>query len=316
MHLKSYMPTMSEIEFREFSYQFTIFVPIYNAAKTIHRVFESLNSQTFTDFEVIFINDASKDNSNEIVNNFLKDVKYHYQYINNTVNKHKMGIFFEAISIADGEFFLVLDADDKCVPNALEIFLKEYRDVPDEIKLKLSGITGNCLDQNGQLVGTNFPENPFYSNTFNKSVYFNVEGEKWGFIKTSFLKSIRVNPEIFSKGLIPEGYIWLIFSKNNYITKYIHESLRIYYVNSEDNLSSLKYKDKAFGMVIYAITFINFFHHKHLTKKPLTFLKRLYSLIKASNYLDYKFKTYLNSIDNYTLKAIFILFWPFRKFIK
>ena len=41
----------------------SIIIPIYNAEKTIERCLEAILNQSFTDFEVICINDGSKDNS-------------------------------------------------------------------------------------------------------------------------------------------------------------------------------------------------------------------------------------------------------------
>lgn len=49
------------------NYFFTIFTPCYNGAKFIHRVFKSVASQTYKNFEWIIINDGSTDNSDEII---------------------------------------------------------------------------------------------------------------------------------------------------------------------------------------------------------------------------------------------------------
>ena len=125
MELKQYMPTFGEIEHFNPEYQFTVFTPAYNAASTIHRVFNSLNKQTFKDFEVIIINDGSTDNTHEVIEKLLLTSNFKTTYINNHVNKHKMGCMLEAVQIARGAFFLTLDADDECIPTALEIFNKE-----------------------------------------------------------------------------------------------------------------------------------------------------------------------------------------------
>jgi len=91
MELKSLLPTYQPIESELiFDFKFTIFIPIYNRADTLHRVFESLEKQTFKDFEVIIINDGSKDNSHDVVESYLKKIKFKTTYINNKQNKHKM----------------------------------------------------------------------------------------------------------------------------------------------------------------------------------------------------------------------------------
>ena len=47
--------------------QFTIFTPTYNRAHTLDRVYKSLLSQTFTEFEWVIVDDGSTDNTEKIV---------------------------------------------------------------------------------------------------------------------------------------------------------------------------------------------------------------------------------------------------------
>lgn len=315
MNLKKYLPIYQLVEDISFSYKFTVFVPVYNAANTVDRVFKSLNAQSFRNFEVIIINDGSQDDSDTVINKFLEEASFEATYINNQVNKHKLGCIVEGIKLARGEFFLILDSDDECTPDALEIFNEEYESIPEELKKTISGVTCSCVDQNGKLVGDPFPHQPFYTNSFEKKVYLSIKGEKWGFTKTSILKSINFDDGIFSKGLIPESFIWFLISKEGFLTKYINRQLRIYYIEPSNSLSDLGYDKKAFGMAIFAIAFINWFHTKHFLKSKKHFLMRLYSLLKASKYLDFKLNDYVNSIDSNILKSLLILLWPVRRLL-
>ena len=314
MNLKKYLPELKEIKNIRYKYQFTVFVPVFNSSRTLHRVFNSLDAQTYKNFEVIIINDGSTDNSHEIIHEYLDRTNLPVNYIHHEVNKHKMGCLMEAIKIAEGEFFIVLDADDACSPDALDVFYAEYNRIPAEIKPMISGISCCCVDQHGALIGDCFPEDPFYKSSFDKNIYHLIKGEKWGFNKTDILKSISINDGIYGRGLIPEGYIWFLIAKEEFITKYINKSLRVYYIEENSkSLSSLGYDKKAFGMAVFAIAFVNWFHEKHLRKAFKHFLMRLYSLLKASNYLEFSFKEYVSSIDNNLLKVVFAVSWPFRK---
>ena len=317
MNLKKYLPEIKQISHINFEYQFTIFVPVYNASQTIHRVFNSLQAQTFKNFEVIIINDGSTDASDQIITELLTGCDYEVVYINHQENKHKMGCLLEAVQRARGEFFLILDADDECTDDALSVLHQEYLAIPEDLKPKISGVTCCCVNQAGKLIGDYFPTDPFYSNSFEKKVYFDIKGEKWGFNKTQILKSIDVSNEVFAKGLIPESYLWILIARSGYTTKYINKNLRVYYIepNGNTNLSSLGYDKKAFGMAIFAIAFINWFHRDHFHKASKHFLMRLYSLLKASRYLHFTLKDYVSSIDNYLLKTALIALWPVRKFI-
>lgn len=57
-------------------YKFTVFTPCYNGEKTIHRVFESMNAQTYTNWEWIIINDGSTDNSDSVIKELISESKW------------------------------------------------------------------------------------------------------------------------------------------------------------------------------------------------------------------------------------------------
>ena len=48
----------------------SVIIPVYNAEKHLHRCIDSVLAQTFTDFELILINDGSKDRSDEICDEY------------------------------------------------------------------------------------------------------------------------------------------------------------------------------------------------------------------------------------------------------
>lgn len=57
-------------------YKFTVFTPCYNGEKTIHRVFESMNAQTYTNWEWIIINDGSTDDSDNVIKKLIAESKW------------------------------------------------------------------------------------------------------------------------------------------------------------------------------------------------------------------------------------------------
>lgn len=57
----------------------SVIVPVYNAEKYLHRCIDSILSQTFTDFELLLIDDGSKDKSGAFVMSMLrKTTEYMY----------------------------------------------------------------------------------------------------------------------------------------------------------------------------------------------------------------------------------------------
>ena len=55
--------------------KFSLVIPVYNASKYLNQCLDSLLNQTLGDFEVICVNDGSKDNSLEILNEYAKKDK-------------------------------------------------------------------------------------------------------------------------------------------------------------------------------------------------------------------------------------------------
>lgn len=313
MDLKNLIPTYKKVGDQEYEYTFTVFTPVFNCEKTIQNVHNSLGNQTFQNFEWLIINDGSTDNSHFVIEQLIKTSPLHIHYINNSYNQHKMGCFIQAISLAKGELLLTLDGDDECFPNALEVFHKEYLNIPNHLKDKVCAVTGLCEDQHGNRVGDTYPTDPFYSDPFKLNAIDDIRGEKWGFTKTSVLRSIQINNDIKSKGLIPESLIWNLIAKEGYQTKYINKILRIYHRGVDNSLSSTSVKDRAFGSMIYSIAMVNWFYKKYYFQSPRFFLKYIYVLLRASKFLPYSLQDYLNSIDSKRIKFLFITLWPFRK---
>lgn len=57
------------------NYFFTIFTPCYNGENTIERVFQSVDSQTYLNYEWIIINDGSKDESQKKIESLIKNIR-------------------------------------------------------------------------------------------------------------------------------------------------------------------------------------------------------------------------------------------------
>lgn len=100
----------------------SIIVPIYNAQKTIERCIDSILNQDFSDFELILIDDGSKDNSGEICDTYAgKDQRVR------VIHKENSGVSASrnlALREAKGEYLQFLDADDWITPNATRLLVE------------------------------------------------------------------------------------------------------------------------------------------------------------------------------------------------
>ena len=87
---------------------FSIIIPLYNKEDYIDKCIKSITSQTFTDFEVVIINDGSTDNSQQKLNN-ITDSRFKVISIGNggVSNARNIGI-----SKSTGQYVIFIDADD------------------------------------------------------------------------------------------------------------------------------------------------------------------------------------------------------------
>lgn len=96
----------------------SIIIPAYNSGKFIESTLASVSNQTFTDFEIIVIDDGSTDNTAEIVKHAQTEdlrIKYHYKTNGGVSSARNMGI-----AHAQGQFISFLDSDDILKPTFLE----------------------------------------------------------------------------------------------------------------------------------------------------------------------------------------------------
>jgi glycosyltransferase involved in cell wall biosynthesis len=102
---------------------FSIILPTYNRAHLLHTTIGSVLSQTFDDWELIVVDDGSKDNTKEVVEGIGdKRIKYIYQE-----NAERCVARNNGIRNAKGEFVCFIDSDDQYLPHHLETVFSEIK---------------------------------------------------------------------------------------------------------------------------------------------------------------------------------------------
>jgi glycosyltransferase involved in cell wall biosynthesis len=99
--------------------RFSIVVPTYNRARLITKAIDSVLSQTFTNWELVIVDDGSTDNTKEVVEQYSskdKRIKYIYQQ-----NAERSAARNNGIEHSTGEYICLLDSDDYFLPNRLEL---------------------------------------------------------------------------------------------------------------------------------------------------------------------------------------------------
>ena len=96
----------------------SIIMPSYNTAKFISETIDSVLTQTYTNWELIIVDDCSTDNTDEVVKSFLSDDRI--KYIKNEKNSGAAFSRNRALREAKGKWIAFLDSDDLWLPEKLE----------------------------------------------------------------------------------------------------------------------------------------------------------------------------------------------------
>ncbi len=95
-------------------------VPVYNAENFIRACLESMRDQTYAGFEIIIVNDGSRDSSETIILDFIRENPQMKIQYTSQQNRGPAAARNHAAQIACGRYIALLDADDQALPERLE----------------------------------------------------------------------------------------------------------------------------------------------------------------------------------------------------
>ncbi len=155
----------------------SIIVPTYNAGKFLDKTVESVLAQTFEDWELIIVDDFSKDATREIIKKWeSRDRRIHSIFLekNSGAPAHPKNV---GMGIAKGEYIAYLDQDDEWLPEKLAKQVNIFDDNPqvgflsceafiiDESEKVVDRITIPSIPENGKLFPSLFTANFMFSNS-------------------------------------------------------------------------------------------------------------------------------------------------------
>jgi glycosyltransferase involved in cell wall biosynthesis len=109
----------------------SIIIPVYNQAQKLIKTIASLSRQTYRDYEVIIVNDGSRDSVDLVFANYYKNLQTDNKYL--FISQNNQGAPAarnRGWQEARGEYLFFCDADAVLEPQALEIMLKALNDNP------------------------------------------------------------------------------------------------------------------------------------------------------------------------------------------
>lgn len=253
------------------TFQFTVFTPTRNRAHTLHRVHESLQAQTCRDFEWLIIDNGSTDGTADLVEGWQQGTEFPIRYL----VQENSGVHVSwnrAVAEARGRLLLEIRSADTFVANALERFDAIWRAIPEEERAGFSGVTVNCVDETGRLIGTEFPKPVLDSNSSEIRFRYKVKGEKWGFQRIDVMRDHPMPVVEGYLGYIPEAVVWRAIGRH-YKTRYVNERLRVYWQDQAQGLSGSRVQARAVGGLLEAESLLNN-DLRWFPQDPMAFLRK------------------------------------------
>ena len=256
-------------------YKFSVFTPVFNRGGLLSRVYDSLQKQTFKEFEWIIVNDGSTDDSDTVIKKIIENADFPITYIYLEHNSGKHVAQNRAVDVAKGEMFVPLDSDDYIIAEALEIFWNAWLSIPENERWDYSGVGVHCMDQNGNMIGTPYPQDRMVSNDLEMTFNCKIKGEKWGMIRTDIMREFK-NIEV--KGhFLSESTVWFRIAKKYHKKLFLQQCLRIYEVHEDSVTKQIKSYDyniesKIVSECIYLNEFYSWYLRyqvKSAIRKPL-----------------------------------------------
>lgn len=207
----------------------SVIMPVFNASRYVEEAIGSILNQTYTNFELIIINDKSTDNSLEILKKIqLTDERI--ILIDKDTNSGPAKLRNEGIEISCGNYIAFMDADDISMPNRFE---KQLKKLEEDTSIDVCGSWFTLFGENttDQLI-------QHFENQDDLKVHFLIEC----YIGNP---TVMCRKEVFKDGLFDASYfpmddyeLWSrLISKHNFYN--IQESL-LRYRWHETNISSTK----------------------------------------------------------------------------
>ena len=110
----------------------SVIVPVYNVEKYLEECLDSIQNQTYSDIEVILVNDGSTDKSKEICGKYCKQDN-RFQLLNQE-NQGLSAARNSGVAASTGEFIAFVDSDDIILPNYLETLMHYMREDVDIVE--------------------------------------------------------------------------------------------------------------------------------------------------------------------------------------
>ena len=204
----------------------TVFTPTYNRAYIIEKLYKSLQQQTKKNFEWIIVDDNSSDNTENLIDTFIRDDNdFSIKYIK---QKHggKHRAINKALKVAEGKYFFIVDSDDQLTNNAIELINQWVVEVDSDDQI--CGVSGERIYPTGEYIGSKakVSRGDYVDATFLDKSKINLSGDKAEVYKTEVLKKFPF-PEFEGEYFVTESLVWDAIGAAGYKIRWYNEPIYI-----------------------------------------------------------------------------------------
>ncbi|MDO5571237.1 MAG: glycosyltransferase [Bacteroidales bacterium] len=276
----------------------SVIFPVYNVEKFVYKSFLSLINQDYNDYEIIIINDATQDNSLNIINEIIKTTRHlNIVLFEQAVNKGLSAARNKGIELSSGDYIFFMDSDDIITKDCLSTLAEEIDNNRFDIVLGEHSI----LLENKSLVHKPLSANgAFIGNEIILSKYLNNYWPLVAWNKLLNRNFILDNKLFFKDGILHEDVLWTFMLALKADSMYIINKSTYYYVKRDNSITSSYNKKNFEGEMLGILEMLDIsIQYENI---------EIYSYILDSYFVDIK-KALLNNIDK-------ILIINYRKEIK
>ncbi len=216
--------------------KFSIITPTHKRADLLSRTVSSVFNQTYTDWEIIIVNDSPSDISYQSFASSIDDSRVHY-YINDTNRGVNYSRNFAMDNVSkDSDWIIFLDDDDYLSSDALQTFHNLIISHP-----KTKWFVANRAYANGKLI-TNYPKkDKFYSYIWDCLLLKKCRGDVTHCIETKLIKNIR-----YSK-YIKQAEEWIFYYQISLKEKLYYHSHNSTLSDGYDEITGLNFRKRTRG---------------------------------------------------------------------
>ncbi|MDO5391565.1 MAG: glycosyltransferase [Eubacteriales bacterium] len=252
----------------------SIIVPVYQVENYIRQCVDSILAQTFTDFELILVDDGSKDQSGKICDEYVlidERVKVIHQTNSGAATARNSGM-----NQAVGNYFMFVDSDDYIAPTMLECLHKTI------LNEKADMVVCNCLYFFESDEKKDFCTNMKLETLSGMEIFYNRKNERnygiWTVVWNKLIKKEIVQKVKFRSGKYYEDEFWAndIYQMD---IKVVTIPDCLYYYRQHDDSTMKKKNIKKNFDIVEALQ------------------ERIYIYLKEEKYSDQAYKVFIYSLE-------------------